>query len=138
MRLITYTTKNVPHIGTPRKSQAKLFIIFRRSGLIQLNLGVTKLLGIQQGARIALHQDAQYSSDWYISLSSSLDGFQVSMLSTRGCTIKSDQLVETIRCAIGIGKGNAAPLKSFRIGVEPYPKEKGLYALRTANVKITE
>lgn len=137
MKLITYTTKNAPHVGTPKKSQVRLFIIFRRSGLIHLNLGVTKLLGIQHGARIALHQDTQYPSDWYISLSSGLDGFQVSMLNRSGCTIKSDQLVETIRCAIGIGKGNAAP-RSFRINVKPYPAEKGLYALCTANVKITE
>lgn len=138
MRLITYTTKNAPHVGTPRKNRAKLFIVFRRSGLIHLNLGVTKLLGIQQGARIALHQDAQYPSDWYISLSSDLDGFQATMLKRKGCAIKSDQLVETIRRAIGIGKGNAAPPKSFRISVDPCPKGKELYALCTAIVKISE
>lgn len=138
MRLITYTTKNAPHVGTPRKNWARLFVVFRRSGLIHLNLGVTKLLGVQQGARIALHQDAQYPSDWYISLSSGLDGFQATMLKRKGCAIKSDQLVETIRCAIGIGEGNAAPPKSFRISVDPCPKEKGLYTLRTANVKIIE
>lgn len=137
MRLITYTTKNVPHVGAPKK-KAALFLIFRRSGVIQLNSGATKLLGIQPGARIALHQDAQYPSDWYISLSSDPSGFQVSMLDTRGCVIKSDQLVEAIRRAIGIGKGNAAPPKSFRISVDPCPKEKGLYALCTAKVKISE
>lgn len=138
MRLITYTTKNAPHVGTPRKNRARLFVVFRRSGLVQLNSGATKLLGIQSGARIALHQDAQYPSDWYISLSSDPSGFQVSMLGTRGCVIKSDQLVEAIRRAIGIGKGNAAPPKSFRISVDPCPKEKGLYALCTAKVKISE
>lgn len=125
MRLITYTTKNAPHVGTPRKNRARLFVVFRRSGLIRLDLGVTKLLGVQQGARIALHQDAQYPSDWYISLSSGLDGFQATMLKRKGCNIKSDQLVETIRCAIGIGEGNAAPPQVIQNKCGSMPEGEG-------------
>lgn len=49
MKLITYTTKNAPHIK-PENKVSKAFVIFRQSGIIQLNLALTKLLNIQEGA----------------------------------------------------------------------------------------
>lgn len=83
MRLITYTTKNAPHVKPEKKTTAKAFMIFRSSGIIQLNLALTKLLKIQDGARIALHQDAQYPTDWYVSLTDKPEGFKVTMLKTK-------------------------------------------------------
>ena len=133
MRLITYTTKNAPHVTPEKKTAAKAFMVFRSSGIIQLNLALTKLLKIQDGARIALHQDAQYPSDWYISLTDKPEGFKVTMLKSKGCTIQSNQLVGLVAASVSVNKDNAAP-KSFRIDVERYPKEKELYGLCTAKV----
>ena len=134
MRLITYTTKNAPHIKPEKKNAAKAFMIFRNSGAIQLNSALTKLLNIQEGARIALLQDAQYPSDWYVSLSDKPDGFKVTMLKTKGCTIMSNQLVGLVLASTSASEDASTPPKSFKIEVERYPKEKGLYALRTATV----
>ena len=133
MKLITYTTKNAPHVKPEKKTAAKAFMVFRSSGIIQLNLALTKLLKIQDGARIALHQDAQYPTDWYVSLSDKPEGFKVSMLKTKGCTIQSNQLVGLVAASISVNKDVSAP-KSFRIEVERYPREKALYALKTATV----
>lgn len=134
MRLITYTTKNAPHVKPEKKTAAKAFMIFRSSGVIQLNLTLTKLLNIEDGARIVLHQDAQYPSDWYVSLTDKLEGFKVSMMKTKGCTIQSNQLVGLVAASISVDKDVSAPPKSFRIEVERYPREKALYALKTATV----
>ena len=134
MRLITYTTKNAPHIKPERKAVAKAYVIFRKSGIIQLNLALTKLMNIQEGARIALHQDAQYPSDWYISLTDKPDGFKVTMLKTKGCTIQSNQLVGLVESSTSVNKDLPTPPRQFRIEVERFPKEKGLYGLSTAKV----
>lgn len=108
-------------------------MVFRSSGIIQLNLALTKLLKIQDGARIALHQDAQYPSDWYVSLTDKPEGFKVTMLKSKGCTIQSNQLVGLVAASVSVNKDSAAP-KSFRIDIERYPKEKELYGLCTAKV----
>ena len=134
MRLITYTTKNAPHVKLEKKTAAKDFMVFRSSGIIQLNLALTKLLKIQDGARIALHQDAQYPSDWYVSLTDKPEGFKATILKSKGCTIQSNQLVGLVAASVSVNKDSAAPPKSFRIDVERYPTEKEFYGLCTAKV----
>lgn len=109
MKLITYTTKNAPHIAPDKQKSAKAFITFRANGMITLNLALCKLLNIQEGARISFHQDSQYPSDWYVSLSDKPDGFRVTMLKTRGCTIQSNQLVGLIAASVSIGKDIPPP-----------------------------
>lgn len=124
MKLITYTTKNAPHVKPEKKTAAKAFMIFRSSGIIQLNLALTKLLKIQDGARIALHQDAQYPSDWYVSLTDKLDGFKVSMLKSKGCTIQSNQLVGLIAASISVNKDNTTPPSHSELKSNVTPKKK--------------
>ena len=113
MKLVSYTTKNAPHIKPEKKNVAKAFILFRSTGTIQLNMALTRLLNIQEGAKIAFHQDFHYPSDWYISLTDKPHGFKVTMLKTRGCSIQSNQLVGLIATSLSIGKDSPTPPDHF-------------------------
>lgn len=125
MKLITYTMKNAPHIKPETKAVAKAYVIFRKSGIIQLNLALTKLMNIQEGARIALHQDAQYQSDWYISLTDKPDGFKVTMLKTKGCTIQSNQLVGLVESSTSVNKDLPTPPDNFVSKLSVSQRKKG-------------
>ena len=125
MRLITYTTKNAPHVKPERKAVAKAYVIFRKSGIIQLNLALTKLMNIQEGARIALHQDAQYPSDWYISLTDKPDGFKVTMLKTKGCTIQSNQLVGLVESSTSVNKDLPTPPDNSELKLNVSRRKRG-------------
>lgn len=125
MKLITYTTKNAPHIKPETKAVAKAFVIFRKSGIIQLNLALTKLLNIQEGARIAFHQDAQYQSDWYISLTDKPEGFKVTMLKTKGCTIQSNQLVGLVETSTSVNKDLPTPPVNSELKLNVSRRKRG-------------
>lgn len=125
MKLITYTMKNAPHIKPETKAVAKAYVIFRKSGIIQLNLALTKLMNIQEGARIALHQDAQYQSDWYISLTDKPDGFKVTMLKKKGCTIQSNQLVGLVESSTSVNKDLPTPPDNFVSKLSVSRRKKG-------------
>ena len=124
MKLITYTTKNAPHIK-PENKVSKAFVIFRQSGIIQLNLALTKLLNIQEGARIAFHQDAQYPSDWYISLTDKPEGFKVTMLKTKGCTIQSNQLVGLVESSTSVNKDLPTPPGNSELKLNVSRRKRG-------------
>lgn len=107
MKLITFTTKNAPHQAQPRRS-SQPWIIFRKSGFIQMNMALVQQLRIVDGDRVVLYQDADYPSDWYISRSSNPAAFRVTLSKTRG-SIQSNQLVGLVAAAIGISKSTTPP-----------------------------
>lgn len=133
MKLIPFTTKNAPHQAQPRRS-SQPWIIFRKSGIIQMNMALVQQLRIVDGDRVVLYQDADYPSDWYISRSSNPAAFRVTLFKTRG-SIQSNQLVGLVAAAIGINKSTTPP-QNFRIPVALFPAKEEIFALCTAKVKM--
>lgn len=134
MKVITYNCKNAGHVK-PEKKGKPAIITMMISGAIRLNKPLAEILSLRNGAGIEFHQDEQYPSDWYISVSASPLAFKVKMLRNGAASITSNTLVGIVAASISVNKKADTPPRQFQMGVEKYPKEKGMYALCTMKCK---
>ncbi|MBV5313798.1 MAG: hypothetical protein JZU47_10915 [Prolixibacteraceae bacterium] len=73
MNLITFdkTTKR------PVTRDSKPFITVSKNGKFNFSQGARRLLGLNDGDRAILHQDAVFRSDWYMEITRNENGYKI-------------------------------------------------------------
>lgn len=124
MKVITYNCENAGHVK-PEKKGKPAIITMMISGAIRLNKPLAEILSLRNGAGIEFHQDEQYPSDWYISVSASPLAFKVKMLRNGAASITSNTLVGIVAASISVNKKADTPPDNFRWVSRNIQKKKG-------------
>lgn len=80
-------------------------ISLMKNGAISFSRGATKMIGLEVAGKVQFHQDEESPSDWYISKSDDVDGFDIRGKSENKnpyFMIASSFIVNKIKAQIGL------------------------------------
>lgn len=123
MKLITFDATNTLNY---RRGEAT--IRFNKKGPNSISTEACKNLGLKDGDCIAIHQDDENPSDWYISADS--NGFKLRLQSaqSKGLYFNSAAIANTILDALGVEEIS----KVFKMGEIVTVKKVNYYTIITA------
>ena len=97
MELITYDKS----MKKPIVRHSKPFLTVTERGKFNFSQGARRLLNIQEGDRIIIHQDAVFRSDWYLELTRSENGYMITQSKSDTRFTVAKMIVETMFKSVG-------------------------------------